>query len=88
MPRKLWIGLGLLGLGLAFGLTHIGAQRQALYATPSAASTAPMAFPQGFYWGAAIAAQQAESQQPTPATSTTSVPPAPRCASKKPGLTP
>jgi len=65
MVQKRWIALAAIGLGLAYTATHIGAERHALYATPTPVSTTPMAFPPGFYWGAAIAAQQAESQQDT-----------------------
>ena len=63
MARKYWIILAVI-LAIAFAATKVGVGRQDLYATPSKHSGA-MAFPKDFHWGAAIAAQQAESQQPS-----------------------
>lgn len=65
MVRKIWIGVAVAAAAIAVIGTQVGTARKNLYATPGAAATQPMAFPKGFYWGAAIAAQQAEGQQPT-----------------------
>lgn len=63
MARKYWIIFGVASL-LAFIATQVGVSRINLYATPSK-QAGQMTFPKDFYWGAAIAAQHAESQQPT-----------------------
>ncbi|HEY4079052.1 MAG TPA: glycoside hydrolase family 1 protein [Burkholderiaceae bacterium] len=49
-------------LGLA---SQLGANRSPMLVTPDASDTqpGPLRFPKGFYWGVAIAGQQAESQQ-------------------------
>ena len=65
MVRKIWIGLALVAAVLAAIGTQVGAARKSLYATPAPTATEAMAFPKDFFWGASIAAQQAESQQPT-----------------------
>jgi beta-glucosidase len=63
MTRKYWIALAVVIAGV-LAAANVGVNRQPLYATPST-KTGPMTFPKHFYWGAAIAAQQAESQQPS-----------------------
>lgn len=65
MVRKIWIGLALVAAVLAAIGTQVGAARKSLYATPAPTTKEAMAFPKDFFWGASIAAQQAESQQPT-----------------------
>jgi beta-glucosidase len=62
----LLIALLVLVAALAIG-AQIGASRSRVLVTSDAsdADPAPMRFPQGFYWGVAIAGQQAESQQPS-----------------------
>ena len=55
-------------LAAAFALgTRIGASRSPLLTTPDIgdATPGPLRFPANFYWGVAIAGQQAESQQPS-----------------------
>jgi beta-glucosidase len=63
MARKYWIILGIIA-ALAIAATQVGVSRTKLYASPSKHNET-MAFPKDFYWGAAIAAQHAETQQPT-----------------------
>lgn len=63
MAKKYWIFLIILA-GLAFAATRIGVSRQDQLVTPSA-HAGPMQFPKDFYWGASVAAQHVESQQPT-----------------------
>jgi len=63
MAKNSYLLVFLVVVALTF-LTRIGVNRQEVYAT-SAAHVGSMQFPSGFYWGAAISAQQAESQQPT-----------------------
>ena len=71
MTTKTWLGLVVAGSAFVAALSvNVGVERSDLYATPGASTgaapgnaRAPMRFPDGFYWGAAIAGQQAESQQ-------------------------
>jgi hypothetical protein len=65
-PRKVALLLALMVVAtvLAAG-TQVGAWRSPLLVTPDASDgqPGPLRFPANFYWGVAIAGQQAESQQ-------------------------
>lgn len=63
MGRMIWVSAALVAALVAVAM-NIGAGRKDLYATP-AQTPDDLVFPQGFFWGAAIAAQQAESQSPS-----------------------
>jgi beta-glucosidase len=65
-PALLILGL-LVVAALGLGATVGGAHRSPLLVTPDAsdADPGPLKFPKDFYWGVAIAGQQAESQQPS-----------------------
>lgn len=67
--RKTVLLISLLAVVAALGVvgTHVGASRSPLLVTPDASDSQPRPrrFPDRFYWGVAIAGQQAESQQPS-----------------------
>lgn len=67
--RKTVLLISLSAVVAALGVagTHVGASRSPLLVTPDASDSQPRPrrFPDRFYWGVAIAGQQAESQQPS-----------------------